>query len=134
MMATSPVRATRSWWPNKSATATNERPASPAARKSADERLLCNAISGHWLVELRHPDLTGWRRFAPHAVFRSASGHVNVSVVDPEADRTAEGGDRPEILEVGRLAGLRLVAEQFDPDPLFDRASALHEGGVICSV
>jgi len=127
-------QTTRGWRPSEAGQGAPQRAASPTARKSAYERLLRNAISGRWLIELRGADVAGWRRFAPHAMFRSAAGHINVSVIDPAISTSGDGTGAAEVLEIGRIVGLRLVDEQFDPSPLFDRASALYEGGVICSV
>jgi hypothetical protein len=67
-------------------------------------------------------------------VFRSTSGGINVSGIHPGNEGEEPALDHAEILEIGRIIGLRLVEEQFEPDPQFDRASVLHEGGVICSV
>lgn len=101
----------------------------PAARNTRHERTLANAIGGLWVVELRADGLPAPRRFAPHALFRTANGGVCVS-----GRWLDQGSDAPEVLVVGRITSLAITSESFEPDPGFRRADPRFEGGVICSV
>jgi hypothetical protein len=98
------------------------------------ERLVRNAIAGRWLVEVREAGSASWRQVAPHAMFRTALGAIGISCFEPAGTGAASLGDREEVLEIGQIAGLRLIDEQFEPNPQVDRSSAVYEAGVICSV
>lgn len=99
----------------------------PATRKAEYERNLRNAIAGTWLVEMRYGEDETWRRFAPYAIFRTPQGKVNL------AARPEDGGALV-IFEIGRITGLKLPGEPFEPEAGFDRAGLSREGVVLCSV
>lgn len=105
-----------------------------AARKTAFERELCNAVGGRWLVELRYDGEPKPGLFAPHAVFRGADGTVSVSGLRLAGPAGALPDAATSILVVGRIATLKVTDMPFEPASSFHRADERHENGVICSV
>ena len=104
------------------------------SRKTTYERLVRNAIAGRWLVEVREAGSASWRQVAPHRNAPHGAWSRPHQLLEPAGTGAASLGDREEVLEIGQIAGLRLIDEQFEPDPQLDRRSAVYEAGVICSV
>ncbi len=75
------------------------------------------------------------RLFAPHIVYRSTTGRINVGgtqVVNP--NQPAGDAFEPRMFEVGLIRTLRLTDTSFRPDPRFGPAEPRFREGVICSV
>ena len=106
----------------------------PAPRNEHFEELLCRAVAARALVELRYDDDPAPRLFAPHAVYRSTTGRMNVG--GTQVDNPAASLDRfePRVFEIGLIRTLRLTDTNFRPDARFSPEEPRFQEGVVCSV
>ena len=91
----------------------------PAARNPHFEDLLCRAIAGRFLVELRYDAEIEPRLFAPHLVYRSTTGRINVGGTQIHNPGQPEDSYEPRLFEVGLIRTLRLTDTSFRPDCRF---------------
>lgn len=106
-----------------------------APRNPQFEELLCRAIGEHVLVELRYDREQYPRLFAPHAVYESTLGRLNVAGVQYDNPQQP-GGDRNEhrIFQVGLIRTLRITDTYFRPDVRVDPDDPRYRNGIVCSV
>lgn len=106
-----------------------------APRNPQFEELLCRAIGEHVLVELRYDREPRPRLFAPHAVYESTLGRLNVAGVQYDNPQQP-GGDRNEhrIFQVGLIRTLRITDTYFRPDVRVDPDDPRYRNGIVCSV
>ena len=91
----------------------------PAARNPHFEALLCRAVAERLLVELRYDAEVEPRLFAPHLVYRSTTGRINVGGTQVYNPGQPEDSFEPRLFEVGLVRTLRLTDTSFRPDRRF---------------
>ena len=106
----------------------------PAERQLRFEELLCRAIADRVLVELRYDNEVLPRLFAPHVVYRSTTGKINVSGTQLLNPDQPENSYEPRIFEIGLIRTLRLTDTSFRPDARVDPEDPRYRNGVICAV
>ena len=106
----------------------------PAERHARFEELLCRAIAERVLVELRYDNEVPARLFAPHVVYRSTTGKINVSGTQLLNPGQPEDSYEPRIFEIGLIRTLRLTDTNFRPDARVDPEDPRYRNGVICAV
>lgn len=106
----------------------------PAPRNLHFEHLLCQAVAGRLLVELRYDNDLQPRLFAPHIVYHSTTGRINVGGTQVENPQQPLDSFEPRIFEIGLIRTLRLTDTNFRPDRRFDPQDPLFRHGIICSV
>jgi hypothetical protein len=106
----------------------------PAERHARFEDLLCRAIAERVLVELRYDAEVPARLFAPHVVYRSTTGRINVSGTQLLNPGQPEDSYEPRIFEIGLIRTLRLTDTNFRPDARVDPEDPRYRNGVICAV
>lgn len=105
----------------------------PAARYRRFEQLLCQAVRDRVLVELRYDNEVLPRLFAPHVVYRSTTGRINVAGTQLLNPGQPEDIYEPRIFEVGLIRTVRLTDTRFRPDARVDPNDPRYRNGVICS-
>jgi hypothetical protein len=106
----------------------------PAERHARFEELLCRAIAERVLVELRYDAEVPARLFAPHAVYRSTTGRINVGGTQLLNPGQPEDSYEPRVFEIGLIRTLRLTDTSFRPDARVDPEDPRYRNGVICAV
>jgi hypothetical protein len=106
----------------------------PAARNLHFEELLCRAVAARLLVELRYDAEVEPRLFAPHLVYRSTTGRINVGGTQIHNPGQPEDSYEPRLFEVGLIRTLRLTDTSFRPDNRFRRDEPQFHEGVICAL
>jgi len=106
----------------------------PAARNPHFEDLLCRALAARLLVELRYDAEIEPRLFAPHLVYRSTTGRINVGGTQIHNPGQPENSYEPRLFEVGLIRTLRLTDTNFRPDQRFRRDEPQFHEGVICAL
>jgi hypothetical protein len=81
----------------------------PAERHARFEKFLCRAVAERALVELRYDNEVPARLFAPHVVYRSTTGKINVSGTQLLNPGQPEDSYEP-----------RIFRDRPDPDPAAD--------------
>ena len=106
-----------------------------APRNPHFEELLCRAVRDRLLVELRYDREPRPRLFAPHAVYESTLGRLNVAGVQYDNPQQP-GGDRNEhrIFQIGLIRTLRITDTYFRPDVRVDPDDPRYRNGIVCSV
>lgn len=103
-------------------------------RSVAYERCLRDAIGGRVLVSLLYDGDAAKRLYAPHALFRTMSGGMQMSGTRLSRPDQPTLGLAAEILSIAKIVALRVTNDAFLPDPRFDPASSVFQNGMICSV
>ena len=106
----------------------------PAARNPHFEDLLCRAVAGRLLVELRYDSEIEPRLFGPHLVYRSTTGRINVAGTQIHNPGQPEDSYVPRLVEIGLIRTLRLTDTSFRPDRRFQRDEPQFHEGVICAL
>jgi hypothetical protein len=106
----------------------------PARRNPQFEGMLCRAVAERLLVELRYDSEVVPRLFAPHLVYESTTGRVNVAGTQVENPNQPDDAFEPRIFEVGLIRTLRLTDTSFRPDARFSPEEPRFHQRVICSV
>jgi hypothetical protein len=106
----------------------------PAARYRRFEALLCRAVAERVLVELRYTGDVQPRLFAPHVVYRSTTGRINVAGTQLINPGQPPDIYEPRIFEIGLIRTLRLTDTQFRPDAPVDPEDPRYKNGIICAV
>ena len=106
----------------------------PAPRNPPFESMLCRAVAERLLVELRYDAELAPRLFAPHIVYRSTTGRINVGGTQIANPSQPEDVFEPRIFEIGLIRTLRLTDTSFRPDARFNPEQPRFQEQVICSV
>jgi hypothetical protein len=106
----------------------------PAERQLRFEELLCRAVADRVLVELRYDNEVLPRLFAPHVVYRSTTGRINIAGLQLLNPGQPEDSYEPRIFEIGLIRTLRLTDTSFRPEGRVDPEDPRYRNGIICSV
>jgi hypothetical protein len=106
----------------------------PAERQLRFEELLCRAIADRVLVELRYDNEVLPRLFAPHVVYRSTTGKINIAGLQLINPGQPQDVYEPRIFEIGLVRTLRLTDTTFRPEGWADPEDPRYRNGIICSV
>lgn len=93
---------------------------------------LIDAVRAHRVVELCYGGKEA-RVVHPHAVYRSASGGLFVDCL--QVSGHSRSGSLPGWREFAlmRIADVRVLDAQFEPDPEFNRGSDRYQHGLLAS-
>jgi hypothetical protein len=106
----------------------------PAPRNPRCEEQLCDAVARRLLVEVRYDAEVMPRLFAPHLVYLSPTGRINVGGTQVHNPGQPDDAFEPRLFEIGLIRTLRLTDTSFRPDPGFRPDEPRFKGRVICSV
>ena len=98
------------------------------------EGLLCRAVDQRLLVELRYDDDPAPRLFAPHVVYESTLGRLNVAGTQYENPAQPLDRNEPRIFQIGLIRTLRLTDTYFRPDWRTDPGDPRYRNGILCAV
>jgi hypothetical protein len=89
---------------------------------------LIEAVRAHRVVEIRY---RGPRVVHPHAVYRTSSGALRLEAV--QVSGVTSSGDLPgwREFDLMKIADVRVLDAEFDPDPDFKRDAERYRHGVL---
>lgn len=96
--------------------------------------LLCEAITGRFVVRFRYKDDLRDRDFEPSAVYFTTTGKVCASGIMTSNPNDITDQLGPHNFEVAKMSLLTKTLRRFDPDPRFDRNDSKYSNGIICSI
>ncbi|MFQ5509877.1 MAG: WYL domain-containing protein [Leptospirillia bacterium] len=96
--------------------------------------ILSAAIGERRVVEIHYGRETSPRKVAPHALFRTASGHLLLSGVEMADPALGWDAYRPKNYDLRQLTAAAVTDHRFTPDPAFDPADRRFRHGIVRTV